>query len=108
MQEVVGEILLDDVALVSAADDEIVNAMLGVNLQDVPENGTPTNFDHRLGADNGFFRQARAEATSEDYGFHDLDGLSGGCSPVGGRRLSPNFPPQYNPCVSYIGAFGQA
>ncbi len=55
MQEVVGKILLDDVALVATADDEVMDAVLGINLQDVPENGPATNFDHRLGPDNRFF-----------------------------------------------------
>jgi len=70
MQEIVGKILLDDVALVAAADDEVVDAVLGIDLQDVPKNGPPANLDHRLGPDNRLFGKARAKAAREYYGFH--------------------------------------
>src|SRR5205823_346410 len=64
MQEVVGEILLDDIALVAAADDEVIDAVLRIDLQDVPKNGPAANLDNRL------FRKARAEPARENYGFH--------------------------------------
>ena len=51
VQEVVGEVLLDDVALVAAADDEVVDAVLRVDLEDVPEDGAAADLDHRLGAE---------------------------------------------------------
>ena len=70
VEEVVGEELLDDVALVAAADDEVVDAVLGVELEDVPEDGAAADFDHRLGAEGGFFGDARAEAAGEDDCFH--------------------------------------
>ena len=65
MEEVVGEVFLDDVALVSAADDEVVDAVLGVELEDVPEDGSAADFDHGLGAEGGFFTEACAEAAGE-------------------------------------------
>ena len=55
VQEVVGEVLLDDVALVAAADDEVVDAVRGVELEDVPEDGQTADLDHGLGAKRGFF-----------------------------------------------------
>src|ERR1700730_14977701 len=75
MEEVFGEVFLDDVALVSATDDEVIDAMLRVNLQNVPENRTAANLDHRLGTNYRFFRETRADAASEDDCFHGLDGL---------------------------------
>jgi hypothetical protein len=48
VQEVVGEVLLDDVTLVTAADDEVVDAMGEYELQDVPEDRPAADFDHRL------------------------------------------------------------
>src|SRR5437899_8356711 len=75
MEEVVGEVLLDDVTLVSATDDEVVDTVLRVNLQNVPENRTPANLHHRLGTNYRFFRETRADAASEDDCFHGLDGL---------------------------------
>ena len=73
VEEVVGEELLDDVALVSAADDEVIDAVLGVDLEDVPEDGAATDLDHGLGAEGGLFRDASAEAAGEDYCFHWLE-----------------------------------
>src|SRR5882762_10354942 len=70
MQKVVGEVLLDDVALVATADDEVIDAVLRIYLQDVPQNGSAANLDHRLGPDNRFFRKPRAQAASEYYSFH--------------------------------------
>ena len=56
MEEVVGEELLDDVALVAQADDEVVDAVLGVELEDVPEDGAAADFDHGLGTERWFLR----------------------------------------------------
>src|SRR5258708_5409468 len=92
MQEVVGEVLLDDVALVSATDDEVIDAMLGVNLQNVPENRTAANLDHWLGTNYRFFREARADAASEDDCFHSLDVCSVGCCIAGGRGFGSQLP----------------
>jgi hypothetical protein len=36
MQKIIGEIFLDDVTLVAAANDEIMNTVGGVHLHDVP------------------------------------------------------------------------
>ena len=63
VQEVVGEVLLDDVALVAEADNEVVDALLRVELEDVPENGASADLDHGLGTDRGFFAETRAETT---------------------------------------------
>jgi len=70
MKEVVGEILLDYVALVTAANDEFVNAMVAVGLEDVPQDWHTTDFHHWLGPQVGFLGEAGAKAPSQDYGFH--------------------------------------
>jgi hypothetical protein len=49
MQEVNGEILFDGVALVTATNDEVIHSMGWVFLDDVPQNGPTTNFNHGLG-----------------------------------------------------------
>ena len=64
------EILLDDPALVAQADHEIVDAVVGVELQDVPENGLAPDLDHRLGLQVGLFADARAEPPGKDDSFH--------------------------------------
>ena len=70
VQEVVSEIFLDEIALVTAADDEVVDLVVRVDLQDVPEDRPASDFDHRLGADSGFFAEPGAETTGEDNCFH--------------------------------------
>src|SRR5260370_30628264 len=93
MQEVVGEVLFDDVALVSATDDEVIDTVLGINLQNVPENRSAAYLDHRLGTNYRFFRETRADPASEDNCFHRLDGLlpffSLSVSQLPGSQLPP-------------------
>ena len=60
VEGVVTEELLDQVALVAAADHEIGQAMGQVDLHDVPEDGPPADFDHGLGADRALFADAGA------------------------------------------------
>ena len=59
VKEVVGEVFLDDVALVAETDDEVVDALSGVELEDVPEDGAAADFYHGLRAESGFFTEAR-------------------------------------------------
>src|SRR6185369_1465427 len=82
VQEVVGEVLLDDVALVAAADDEVVDAAGRVDLQDVPEDRPAADLDHRLGLEVGLLRKPAAEAAGED------DGLDGTLAPALGVALA--------------------
>jgi len=61
VQEVVGEVFLDHVALVAATDDEVINAVGGVGLHDVPEDRFSANLDHRLGLEVGLLGDARPQ-----------------------------------------------
>jgi len=70
VQEVVGEVFFDEIALVTAADDEIVDQVLRVGLQDMPEDWPAADFDHRLGTKDRFFAKPGAEAAGEDNCFH--------------------------------------
>ena len=56
-QEIIREVFLDDVALVPAAHNKLINAVGGVNLHDVPQNRSAADFNHRLRLDDGFFAQ---------------------------------------------------
>lgn len=70
VQVVVGEVFLDDVALVATADDEVLDAMGGVELHDVPEDRLAADLDHGLGLEVGFLGKSGAETAGEDDGFH--------------------------------------
>jgi len=58
VQDVIGEVFLDVVAFVAAADDEIVDPVVGVQLHDVPKNRLAADLDHRLRFDLRFFAQS--------------------------------------------------
>ena len=70
VQEVVGEEVLDDLALVAAADDEVVDPVRGVDLHDVPEDRLPADLDHRLRAHPALLGDARPVAAGKDYCLH--------------------------------------
>ena len=42
MQEVVREVFLDDVLLVSSTDDKVIVSVMAIQLHDVPKNGLAT------------------------------------------------------------------
>ena len=70
VQEVVREILLDDVALVAAADHEIVDAVRRVDLHDVPEDRLAADLDHRLRLQIALLGDPRAEPAGENDDLH--------------------------------------
>ena len=67
----VGEVLLDVLALVAEADDEVAEPVVRVVLHDVPEDRSVADLDHRLGPDLGLLREPAADAAGE---YHDLHG----------------------------------
>src|SRR6185369_229865 len=67
VQEVIGEILLDQITLVSKADDEIVYPVKRIGLHDVPEYRLPADFHHWLRAYRCLFAQPCAETTGKNY-----------------------------------------
>ena len=76
MQGVVREVLLDHIPLVATADHELVDAVMGVQLEDVPEDRPAAHFHHGLGPEMGFLRDTGAEAAGQDHGFHSANSRS--------------------------------
>jgi len=72
VKEIIGEILLDHIALVAAAHDEIVDAMTGIDLHDVPKDRLAADFDHWLGLDACFFGNTCTEPTGEYHCSHSF------------------------------------
>ena len=58
MQEIVGKPFLDHVLAIPRADDEVIEAVMGILLHDVPQNGLAADLDHGLGFKLAFFRYA--------------------------------------------------
>jgi hypothetical protein len=70
MQEVVGEILLDQIALIAATNHEVVNTMGRIQFHDVPEDRLAPDFDHWFGPEVGFLGDSGSEASGENHCFH--------------------------------------
>jgi len=66
------EIILNYIPFVAAADDEIVESVVGIDFHDMPKNWLAADFNHRLGFEVRFFRNARPVATGQYYDFHGL------------------------------------
>lgn len=75
MKEVVGKELLDDIAFIAAADNEIVDTVLGIDFKDVPKDRSTADLNHRLRPQTSLFTNTCAETTGKDYGFHLLSNL---------------------------------
>ena len=64
------KVLLDHLAFVAAGNEEILEAMAGIDAHDMPEHGLAPDFQHGLGANRGFFGQARPETSCQDDHSH--------------------------------------
>src|ERR1700675_1233703 len=52
---VVQEVILDHVAAISEAENELAHSVVGVHLHDVPQDGSSPDLHHRFGPKFGFF-----------------------------------------------------
>ena len=93
VEEVVGEILLDQIALVAAADHELVHAMGGIELHDMPEDRPAADLDHRLRLEVRFLRDPRSQAASENDCFHRGTGPGGEGNSGRCQRQDPSSSP---------------
>src|SRR3546814_107593 len=69
---VVEKIELDDLRLVAGEHDELVEAVVGVDLHDVPDDGTAADLHHGLGPHDGLLGQPAAVAAGEDHHLHEV------------------------------------
>ncbi len=72
VQEVVGEVLLDHVALVATADHDIMHPVRGVGLHDVPQDRTAADLDHGLGPEVDLLGYACTQPSRENNRLHFL------------------------------------
>ena len=72
VQEVVGEILLDDIALVTQTDDEIGNPVMLIDLHYVPDYWLTAHFNHGLGLEVRFLADSGSKPSSKNNGLHFL------------------------------------
>ena len=62
--EVVPEVILDDLPLVSQADDEVSEPVVGIGLHDVPKDRLAADGHHGLGAVFGFFPETSSHPSA--------------------------------------------
>ena len=55
---IVGEILFDNILLVSTADNEIIDAVMAVHFHDMPDDGFSAYFHHWFGNQVGSFAES--------------------------------------------------
>ncbi len=67
---VIAEEVLDHFAFVAEAQDEILVAVVGVDLHDMPKYRPFANRHHRFGPKLGFLAQARPQTTAQNHHFH--------------------------------------
>ena len=67
---VIGEIFLDHMLLIACADDELMIAVVGIYLHDMPEDRFSADLDHGLRFQMTFFADAGAEAPCQDDNLH--------------------------------------
>ena len=60
VQKVIGEIFLDDISLVSQANDEIVDTVRRIDFKDMPQNGLSTDLNHGFWSEMRFFTDTSA------------------------------------------------
>src|SRR5690606_16172845 len=108
----VEEILLDDLALVSQRNDELVHALGRIDVHDVPEDRLASDLHHRLGLEDRLFRESGPQPAGQDHRLHratssgtvgDPSAAEGSNSVVHsnfGRTTPAIFPPQSPRAVS--------
>src|SRR5881409_3309534 len=72
VKEIVGEVFLDDVTLISAAEHKFVDPVVGKDLHDVPQNRLAADLNHRLWFEMGLFGYAGPHSTGKNNRLHLL------------------------------------
>src|SRR5437660_11084746 len=86
MQEIIGKVLLDHVPLVSATDNEIVDAVIRIQFQNVPQDRSAANVDHWHRPHGGLLAKTRTVAACKNHSLHEI-------SPLRFKGISDDFPP---------------
>src|SRR5262249_158642 len=88
---IVAEIFLDDFALIAETEQEVLMPIVGVDVDDVRQDGAVANRHHWLGPEFSFLAQARAQTTAKNHYFHQCSD-SNSCT----TRSRPELTTQLN------------
>ena len=72
MAVVLDEIVADHVPAVAERDHELFEAVMGVDVHDMPQDRLAADFDHRLGKHRSLFGEPGSEAARENRDFHEI------------------------------------
>src|SRR5207237_6164174 len=67
---VIEEVFLDEPALITEAEYELLKPMNRVHLHDVPDDGPAGDLNERFGTELGFFPQTCSLTAAKDHNFH--------------------------------------
>ena len=67
---VIQKIIFDRLSLVAQSQHKITKAMALIDFHDVPEHGAPTDFNHGLGLEMGFFGKPGSQTATKNNYFH--------------------------------------
>lgn len=87
MQKIMGEIFLDHITLIPQADDELIDAIVRIDLHDVPEDRLAADLYHGLGLEMGLLADPGTETAGKNYSFHSYHQLLLTADYADGRRL---------------------
>jgi hypothetical protein len=90
--QVIQKIVLDDIALITTANNKVVEAMMRVQLHNVPDNRPAADFDQRLGNYGCLFAQPGSMAAGKNDNLHGklpVQPIRVGQSPCGVETRSP-------------------
>jgi hypothetical protein len=88
MQKVIREVLLDHIALVTKANDEVGYAVVRVCLHDMPKDRSSADLDHRLRPNDRLFGQSRTKSAGKDDCLHDASFTTFVCAVLLDVRVS--------------------
>jgi hypothetical protein len=70
MKKVIRKILLNNVSLIPAANNEIIYSMMRINFHNMPQDRLAADLNHRLWLQIRFFRNTGTQTTSKNDDFH--------------------------------------
>jgi len=70
VQEIIGEVLFNHITLITTADHKLVDPVVAIGFENVPEDWFAADFHHRFWLEMGFLGKACPESTRKENIFH--------------------------------------
>jgi hypothetical protein len=73
ISKIFGNIFLDHTTLAASTDHRLIDAMTGLDLEDIPQYRLATNLSHRLGLEMGCLADTNALPSGQDHSRHRVN-----------------------------------